>query len=84
MIFELFAGVVQRFNDRVSIDRLSDVRVNAEIVNLIKDNFGLACRYMEGHSHSDKFLSKKPTPEQLNEEIQRFDGLKKKLKELKE
>ncbi len=84
VIFELFAGVVQRFNDRVSIDSLSDVRVNDEIVKLIMDSFHLACRYMEGHSHSDKFLSKKPTPDQLNEEIQRFDSLKKKLKELKE
>jgi len=82
VIFELFAGVVQRFNDRVSIDSLSSVKINDEIVKLIMDSFGLACRYMEGHSHSDKFLSKKPTPEQLNEEIQRFDSLKNKLKEL--
>lgn len=83
VIFELFAGVVQRFNDRVSIDSLGSVKISDEIVKLIMDSFGLACRYMEGHSHSDKFLSKKPTPEQLNEEIQRFDSLKNKLKELK-
>jgi hypothetical protein len=83
VIFDLFAGVVQRFNDRVSIDSLNSVYVDDDIVKEIMASFGLACRYMEGHSHSDKFLSKKPTPEQLNEEIQRFDSLKKKLKELK-
>ncbi len=83
VIFDLFAGVVQRFNDRVSVDSLKSVYVDNDIVMDIMDSFGLACRYMEGHSHSDKFLSKKPTPEQLLEEIQRFDSLKSKLKELK-
>lgn len=80
VIFDLLAGVVQRFNDRVSVDSLSGIYIDDEIINEIKDNFGLACRYMEGHVHSDKFLSKKPTPDQLDEEIQRFNSLKKKLK----
>jgi len=83
VIFDLFEGVVQRLNDRVSIDSLSGVYVDNEIIKEIMSSYGLACRYMEGHSHSDKFLSKKPTPAQLNEEIVRFDSLKKKLKTLK-
>lgn len=83
VIFDLFSGVVQRFNDRVSIDSLDGVHVDKEIINKISDAFALACRYMEGHNHSDKYAAKKPTPDTLNEEIQRFNSLKREIKEYK-
>jgi hypothetical protein len=38
---------------------------------------------MEGHSHSDKYAYKKPNIEDLQDEIQRFNDVKKKLKDLK-
>jgi hypothetical protein len=36
---------------------------------------------MEGHSHSDKYAYKKPSLANLNEEIQRFNEVKKEIKE---
>jgi wobble nucleotide-excising tRNase len=81
VIFDLFKGVVQRFNERVSIDSLSDVIVSKEIRDEIIDGFHKCSRYMEGHSHSDKYSYKKPDLASLREEIQRFDGIKKKIKD---
>ncbi len=83
VIFELFSGVVQRFNERISVDSLADVYVDETIKAEILDSFAQCCRYMEGHSHSDKYGYKKPTVENLQEEIQRFDTAKKNLANLK-
>jgi len=83
VIFNLFEGVVQRFNERVSIDSLSKVYFDKAIRDEIIDNFNQCCRYMEGHLHSDKYGYKKPKVDNLKEEIERFNELKKKLKELK-
>lgn len=82
VVFELFAGVVQRFNERVSIDSLTSVKYNDDIRDLVMDGFAQCCRYMEGHSHSDKYASKKPTIETLHEEIQRFNEIKKSIRQI--
>ncbi|WP_127139390.1 AAA family ATPase [Flagellimonas oceanensis] len=81
VVFGLFNGVVQRFEERVSVDSLGDVVFNDEIKNKVLDSFYQCCRYMEGHSHSDKYSFKKPSLENLNEEIQRFNLLNKEIKE---
>ena len=81
-MFQVFAGVVQRFAERVSIDSLSGVRFNDTIRDLVLDGFYKCCRYMEGHSHSDKYASKKPTIEALQAEIDRFNDVRKKIKEI--
>ena len=83
VIFELFCGAVKRFDDRVSIDSLKSLYFDENIVNEIMERFKLCCRYMEGHIHSDKFLSKKPQLVCLQEEADRFDKLKTKLNEMK-
>lgn len=84
VVFGLFKGVVQRFEERVSVDSLKSVYFTTEIRDEILDSFYQCCRYMEGHSHSDKYAYKKPELENLNEEIQRFNAIKKKISELKE
>lgn len=84
VVFGLFKGVVQRFEERVSVDSLRSVFFTTEIRDEILDSFYQCCRYMEGHSHSDKYAYKKPELENLNEEIQRFNAIKKKIAELKE
>ena len=84
VVFGLFKGVVQRFEERVSVDSLKSVFFTTEIRDEILDSFYQCCRYMEGHSHSDKYANKKPEIENLNEEIQRFNAIKKKISELKE
>lgn len=83
VVFGLFSGVVQRFEERVSVDSLGDVVFNTEIRDKILDSFYQCCRYMEGHSHSDKYAYKKPVVDNLNEEIQRFNKLSKEIKELR-
>jgi energy-coupling factor transporter ATP-binding protein EcfA2 len=84
VVFGLFKGVVQRFEERVSVDSLKSVFFTTEIRDEILDSFYQCCRYMEGHSHSDKYAYKKPELENLNEEIQRFNTIKKKIADLKE
>ncbi|MCB9363798.1 MAG: AAA family ATPase [Flavobacteriales bacterium] len=84
VVFGLFKGVVQRFEERVSVDSLKSVFFTTELRDELLDSFYQCCRYMEGHSHSDKYAYKKPEIENLNEEIQRFNAVKKKISELKE
>ncbi|WP_421920105.1 AAA family ATPase [Marinifilum sp.] len=81
VVFGLFSGVVQRFEERVSVDSLGDVVFDAEIKDKVLDSFYQCCRYMEGHSHSDKYAFKKPTVENLNKEIQRFNTINKEIKD---
>ncbi|MFL5788284.1 MAG: AAA family ATPase [Flavisolibacter sp.] len=83
VVHDFFNGVVQRFIERVSIDSMGSICLDRFIRDEIMDNFAQCCSYMEGHSHSDKYAYKKPSVENLLEEIQRFDALKKKIKESK-
>ncbi|GMO14638.1 MAG: AAA family ATPase [Termitinemataceae bacterium] len=83
VINDLFANVVQRYNERVSIDSLSNVKFTEDLKNELCDCFGQCCRYMEGHSHSDKFAYQKPESKNLHEEIQRYETIKKKIKDAK-
>lgn len=83
VINDLFKNVVQRFNERVSVDSLKDVCFIDELVTELLDNFGQCCRYMEGHTHSDKYAYQKPTVENLNAEINRYDGIRTKIRKSK-
>ncbi len=83
VIFDLFNEVVMRFEERVSIDRLKNVVTNKETINKVMDSYGQCCRYMEGHLHSNNYAYQKPTIENLQEEINRFNEIKKEVKSLK-
>lgn len=83
VINDLFKNVVQRYNERVSVDALTSVYFDEELVNELLDNFGQCCRYMEGHTHSDKYAYKKPEPVNLNEEIQRYETIRTKIRKTK-
>ena len=83
VVFGLFKGVVQRFNERVSIESLRKVYFTTELIDELLESYALCCRFMEGHSHSDKYSYKKPTIEDLNNEIKRFDEIKKKISSCK-
>ena len=78
----MFAGVVQRFAERVSIDSLTSVKYNDDIRDLVTDGFAQCCRHMEGHSHSDKYSSRKPTVKALQAEIERFNKIKKRIRQI--
>ncbi len=81
VVFGLFNGIVQRFEERVSVDSLGEVVFNDQIKDKVLDSFYQCCRYMEGHSHSDKYSYKKPSIANLNEEIQRFNEVNKEIKD---
>jgi energy-coupling factor transporter ATP-binding protein EcfA2 len=83
VINELFNNVVQRFEERVSIDRLKDVAFDDEIRNELLTNYAECCRYMEGHSHSDAYAYQKPEVENLNEEIQKYEAIRGKIRSFK-
>lgn len=83
VIHGLFKNVVQRYNERVSVDTLSEVYFDKPLVDELQHSFSQCCRYMEGHTHSDKFAYKKPEPESLDEEIKRYDSIKTRIKQTK-
>lgn len=83
VINDLFKNVVQRYNERVSVDALTSVYFDEELVNELLDSFAQCCRYMEGHTHSDKYAYKKPEPINLNEEIQRYEAIRTKIRRTK-
>ncbi len=76
VIFELFGGVVLRFGERVSVDRLAKVVVDPAIRDEVIAKVGLLSRYIEGHLHSDQHLAQKPMPETLAREIEAFQDIK--------
>jgi len=79
VMFKIFNGAVERFNERVSIERLQEMVLDKEIVDEVIDSHALCCRYMEGHLHSNRYAAKKPNLEALIEEINRFDTLNSKI-----
>lgn len=83
VVFTLFNGAVQRFEERVSVDSLAKIRFDDTIREELLDSFYQCCRYMEGHLHSNKYQYVKPTNDNLQEEIRRFDALNGKAKALR-
>ena len=84
VINDLFNNVVQRYNERVSIDALAKVSFDDTLVNKLLESYDQCCRFMEGHSHSDEYGGyQKPEPKNLNEEIQRYEAIRKKIKDTK-
>jgi recombinational DNA repair ATPase RecF len=77
IIFDLFQDVVQRFGERLSFGRLKNVRVSQELIDEIIERMEVLSRYIEAHLHSDRFVSVKPTPQDLFNEIERFESIKK-------
>ncbi|MBU7030152.1 MAG: AAA family ATPase [Theionarchaea archaeon] len=84
IIFDLFNEVIMRFDERVSFGRLKGIVWNKPIADEVIKRCELLSRYIEGHLHSDASVVMKPTCEVLKEEIEAFDALRKKLKELKD
>ena len=83
VVFELFGGVVLRFGERISGDRLKEVHVNAGIRDEVVEKIGTLSRYIGAHLHSDTFAAQKPDAKKLLEEIEFFEELKKRHRELK-
>lgn len=83
VVFELFEGVVKRFDERISVGGLERVIISDEIVKQVVDKSGDLSRFIDAHLHSDTYAANKPTPKNLRDEIDAFTSLRKKLKDLK-
>jgi hypothetical protein len=83
VIYELFNEVVKRFEERVSFDRLKDVVVDPDTVDLVVQKLGALSRYIDAHLHSDEYAAEKPTPAVLHEEITAFEALRTRHKQSK-
>ncbi len=83
VIFGLFNGVVQRFDERLRLDLLTKVNFDVALATQISARWAQLSRHIDAHLHSDQYAPEKPTPEMLREEIDRFIVLKKKVEELK-
>jgi ABC-type sulfate/molybdate transport systems ATPase subunit len=84
VMYTLFNEVVVRWNERVSLERLREVRVSVELLTHLADRHAALSRYFEGHSHSDDFAGQKPTVDTLAEEIRLFEDVQKELKLLQQ
>lgn len=75
-MFELFSGVVLRFEERISGDRLKKIYIDDEIRDDVAESIGRISRYIGAHLHSDTHAAQKPTPQMLTDELNRFDELR--------
>lgn len=83
IIFDLFKGVVMRFEERISFLRLKEIRWDQNIANEVVAKCEHLSRFIQGHLHSDAYAAIKPTPAMLIDEIEQFDSLRKRLADLK-
>jgi ABC-type Na+ transport system ATPase subunit NatA len=83
VIYELFNGVVLRFDEQIRIQNLKEVVITKEIVEEIVKKVAYLSRFIEGHSHSDLSSATKPTPKMLLNEIDDFNIIKHQIKEIR-
>jgi energy-coupling factor transporter ATP-binding protein EcfA2 len=83
IIFDLFGGVVRRFEEHIKVNNLKEVFVDDEVMKEVVSKFNFLSRYIEGHLSSDVFSAKRPSPELLKQEIDSFSKLQSKYKALK-
>lgn len=82
VVFELFGGVVQRFQERISVLILPQLVWNDQIVQEIANSYERLSRYIVGHLHSNS-LAQPLTPDMLMAEIDKFDALRRTIRDLK-
>jgi len=83
IVFELFNGVVMRFEERISPGCLREIVWDKAIVDEVIAAHERLSRYIEGHLHSDAFGAQKPKPKTLLDEIGAFEALRRHLKDLR-
>jgi ABC-type lipoprotein export system ATPase subunit len=80
IVFDLFGGVVRRFEEHIKVNNLKDVFVDDEVMKEVVSKFNFLSRYIEGHLSSDVFSAKRPSPELLKQEIGFFAELQSRYK----
>lgn len=83
IIYGLFGGTVQRFEEQIRYYLLKECYWDETIVNSVIEKYEFLSRFVDSHLHSDAFAARKPTPDDLLSEIKYFNELKNTLKDLK-
>jgi ABC-type sulfate/molybdate transport systems ATPase subunit len=83
IIFEMLGEVVARFEERISFGRLKEVRIDPQIVEEVISRMEALSRHIDAHSHSDKMATVKPTPDELFQEIEAFEDIRRRQRDLK-
>jgi hypothetical protein len=83
IIFDLFNEVVGRFEETISFGRLKDIYIDKDLVKKIIQRMEVLSRHIDAHLHSDAYAGTKPSLENLYEEIEAFEAIRKQQKELK-
>lgn len=83
IVYNLLAGVVIRFDERISPGRLKDIVWDTDLFHNVINKHEYLSKYIEGHLHSDAYLPIKPTPDILMKEIREFEEIVKKHRQLK-
>lgn len=76
VIYELFGGVVRRFEQRIRIDSLKNVAIEDDMLTEIMEKYGLLSSYMPGHLPIGD-LAPQATPDLLKAEIEHFQEMAK-------
>ncbi len=79
-IFTILGGTVQRFDPQIRMGRLKDIKYEKSLIETVVEKHGEISDLIEGHLSSDEF-GIIPSPEILEQQINDFKELKKKLKE---
>lgn len=75
VIEKLFKKVVSRYEDRIRISRLKDIKFNPTALEEIQHKHEELSAYIEGHSHSDIVRQDSPKIEELEKELQYIESL---------
>ncbi len=81
IVFDLFGGVVSRFEERINFLQLRTLAWDGAITGQIVAKCEHLSRFIEAHLHTDTFVQK-PSCTDLLKEIDDFEALKKRHKEL--
>ncbi|MDY6851206.1 MAG: AAA family ATPase [Thermodesulfobacteriota bacterium] len=82
IIYDIFGGVVKRFDARIRPDYLKNVVANTDILTMIQDKYAQLSRFIEGHLPVDG-LVERPSLEILVSEADKFDSLRGEIKKLR-
>ncbi|TNF48822.1 MAG: hypothetical protein EP305_04425 [Bacteroidetes bacterium] len=79
-IFTILGGTVQRFDPQIRMGKLKDIKYEKSLIFDVVEKHGEISDLIEGHLPSDEF-GIIPTPEILEEHINKFKEIKTKLKQ---
>jgi len=82
VVYDLFGEVVMHFDERISFGRLRGIKWDDSIVTEATDNYELLSKYIGGHLHTNGYVPQND-PKILLQQIETFEALRKRLKQLK-